>query len=293
MELPSIKDKHFSTIACGDNHLIALTTKGQVYTWGAGEQGQVGRLVLERHKLHGMEPERLDIKEAVAIGAGSFHSFAILKNGTVLAWGLNNWGQLGFESNPRLNPKINIQYETVDDLDPEVTGSRVVKVSGGEHHTLFLLEDGRVFAAGRCDGGQLGIPRDHPAFKLDVNKSGGGSCIYKPVQIEFDEPVADIYVASRKNLVLTRGGKLYSWGQGDLGIDERTDEQWTPTLIAGKPNAKWTCLSASIGGQHTLALFKKKVDENQDAMDIDKPLANGAAEGGSKPLINGLNGRHH
>jgi len=291
VELPSIEDKHFSTITCGDNHVIALTTDGHVYTWGAGEQGQVGRLVLERHKHHGMEPERLDIKAAVGIGAGSFHSFAILKNGTVLAWGLNNWGQLGFESHPRLNPKMHIQYETVDDLDPEVTGSRVVKISGGEHHTLFLLEDGRVFAAGRCDGGQLGITRNHPAFKLDVNRNGGGSCIYKPVQIEFDEPVAEIYVASRKNLVLTRGGKLYSWGQGDLGIDDQTDEQWTPTLIAGKPNAKWTCLGASIGGQHTLALFKKKVDENQDAMDIDRPLANGAAE--DMPLTNGVNGRYH
>jgi len=52
-------------------------------------------------------------------------------------------------------------------------------------------------------------------------------------------------------------------------------------------------LGISVGGQHSLALFKKKIDKNVDAMDIDNPLANGTAEGSSKPSTNGVNGMLH
>jgi regulator of chromosome condensation len=40
----------------------------------------------------------------------------------------------------------------------------VVEISGGEHHTLFLLDNGEVWACGRCDGAQLGLGETHPAM---------------------------------------------------------------------------------------------------------------------------------
>ena len=55
MELP-VKPgdmEKFVAVAAGNNHLIAMTTQGNVYTWGAGEQGQLGRKVIERRKIHG------------------------------------------------------------------------------------------------------------------------------------------------------------------------------------------------------------------------------------------------
>lgn len=46
----------------------------------------------------------------------------------------------------------------------KLNGRRVVAISGGEHHSLFLLSDGSVWGCGRCDGYELGLADDHPAL---------------------------------------------------------------------------------------------------------------------------------
>lgn len=244
-----------SAIAAGINHVLALSVDGAVYAWGSSEQGQLARKVLSRHRKIGLEPEGMEIKDAVVIGCGSYHSFAVDRYGTVWAWGLNNYGQLGFKSGSWVSDSVHGTIEDVDTLHPSVTGSKVVQIVGGEHHTLFRLEDGRVYAVGRNDGGQLGVPGNHPAILADPESYGKGCFI--PVQVPIDEPVVEISAGTTNSLALTESGKLYSWGQGYLGIDSDTEETFTPTLIAGK-SAKWQCLSISCGGQHSLALFRRK-----------------------------------
>jgi len=60
-----------------------------------------------------------------------------------------------------------IQVPTVvDALDPSLHGgAKVIKVDGGEHHSLFLFDNGEVWGCGRCDGAQLGLGAEHPARK--------------------------------------------------------------------------------------------------------------------------------
>lgn len=60
-----------------------------------------------------------------------------------------------------------IQVPTlVDALDPSNHGgAKVIKVDGGEHHSLFLFDNGEVWGCGRCDGAQLGLGAEHPARK--------------------------------------------------------------------------------------------------------------------------------
>ena len=85
-------------------------------------------------------------------------------DGHVYAWGLNQYGQLGLEVE---DETIVWTPTLVPSLSPLELGNdaRVTQISGGEHHTLFLLSDGRVFAAGRFDSSQLGLAPDHPATK--------------------------------------------------------------------------------------------------------------------------------
>jgi regulator of chromosome condensation len=48
-----------------------------------------------RGKMHSLTPALLLRKDVVGIGAGAFHSFAVRKDGQVLGWGLNSFGQAG------------------------------------------------------------------------------------------------------------------------------------------------------------------------------------------------------
>lgn len=208
-----------------------------------------------------MEPEHLDIREAVVIGTGSYHSFAVDKNGTVWAWGLNNFGQLGFKSASRITDAVHYNAEDVPALHPDVTGSKVVQIAGGEHHTLFRLEDGRVFAVGRNDGGQLGVTLDHPSMSSDPDTKGVAT--FEPVQVPIQGFVVDIQVGLRNNLALTDTGILFSWGQGSLGIARDVEETFSPTLIAGRPTSPWQCLGATCGGQHSFVIVRKKEAEGE------------------------------
>lgn len=106
-------------IAAGCDHAILLTADGHVWTFGNGQQGQLGRKVIERRKYHGLVPEKLALgRKSVAIGAGvrlrvsqiarvepaadvswfpsqTYTSFAVTKTGSVFACGLNQFRQCG------------------------------------------------------------------------------------------------------------------------------------------------------------------------------------------------------
>ena len=91
--------------------------------------------------------ERVAAKDAQDVWAGNHHSFYINKNNEVYAWGLNNHGQLG------VGHKENISLpQKVKNLE----GVQVVMMAGGEHHTIAVSQDGRVFCWGRNDEGQCG-----------------------------------------------------------------------------------------------------------------------------------------
>lgn len=190
---------------------------------------------MERRLLNSTRPDPLHLRKIVTVGAGYFHSFAVDSDGDVFAWGLNQYGQLGLEVGDETiiwTPTI------VPSLSPSELGNdaRVVQISGGEHHTVFLLSDGRVFAAGRCDSSQLGVAEDHPAFKK--MKADDKDHIAPPVQVFFPppptanepnpdlpayqasddgktvNPIVKVSVGGRATLAVSKSGHAYSWGYG-------------------------------------------------------------------------------
>jgi len=87
-------------------------------------------------------------------------------NGTVWAWGLNTFHQTGIPSFRGGDEELVIAPAQVDALSPENHGgAKVVAISGGEHHSLFLFDNGEVWGCGRCDAHELGLAEDHPAYE--------------------------------------------------------------------------------------------------------------------------------
>ncbi|WWC90461.1 uncharacterized protein L201_005396 [Kwoniella dendrophila CBS 6074] len=167
ISLPTFSKIKISDVSCGTDHVLALTTTGHVYVWGNGQQNQLGRRVIERRIKNSLEPVRLGLRNIVLVAAGSFHSFAVDLNGIVWAWGLNTFHQCGLdEDNKYSKEEMIIQPQQVDFLNPENhNGSKVIQISGGEHHSLFLFDNGQVYGVGRSDANELGLSEDHPAFE--------------------------------------------------------------------------------------------------------------------------------
>ena len=90
-------------VSSGDDHSMALTRDGGVYTWGAGTDGQlgIGPMPVIQFRTRTPAPMRFmpmpvrvpDLGEVTAIAAGGRHSLALLKDGTVRAWGYNRYGK--------------------------------------------------------------------------------------------------------------------------------------------------------------------------------------------------------
>jgi alpha-tubulin suppressor-like RCC1 family protein len=81
-------------IAAGALHSLALLNNGQVMAWGDGSSGELGNGTLAASDVP--VPVSLPVGATVAaVAAGRTDSFALRADGTVLAWGDNQYGELG------------------------------------------------------------------------------------------------------------------------------------------------------------------------------------------------------
>ena len=79
-------------LAAGVGHNVALTSAGQVYTWGSNSRGQLG----DNSRESGAVPGRVVGPERIKhIAAGAFHTVAIEETGEMWTWGDNTFGQAG------------------------------------------------------------------------------------------------------------------------------------------------------------------------------------------------------
>jgi alpha-tubulin suppressor-like RCC1 family protein len=148
---------HFVGLAAGANHALALTSSGQVFSWGNDQNGQLGRDPSENPPFTTDEyPQQITFPPSagamVAIAAGGNHSLALDANGALYAWGDNNYGQLGTTTNnggdgPNQTPGLVPM--------PAGAGS-IVQISAGADDTLVLTSAGRLYTFGDNSSGQLG-----------------------------------------------------------------------------------------------------------------------------------------
>ncbi|HEX9890414.1 MAG TPA: hypothetical protein VGA69_13095, partial [Nitriliruptorales bacterium] len=221
-------------IAAGGFHSLALSGDGTVWAWGSNTFGQLGNPFVDSgptqdasavpvQVLTGFNTEgegAIALQDIVAIGAGQHHSLAIDARGGVWTWGRNGSGQLAHD-----NDGANVGFATRlvnppwDDIDAPPS---VVAVAGGDGHSLFLIDDGTVYASGSDDQGQLGDGGD---------VSGGPDPVLVP------DLVAQ-RIAADGNFSLATGtdGTLYAWGDnefGQLGIGEAGGTRSSPVAVPG------------------------------------------------------------
>lgn len=145
-------------ISAGDEGSYALTTTGRMLSWGGNTAGQLGDGTTQGRKTPGYVS--LPPGATVAsIAAGPLTGYAVTKSGGLLAWGQNNYGQLGDGTTRQRDKPVRVALPG---------GTRVVAAVSGYWHVLALTTGGKVLAWGGNQVGQLGIgtttDRHRPVF---------------------------------------------------------------------------------------------------------------------------------
>ncbi len=110
-------------VDAGAHHSLAVTTSGEVLSWGRGYRGQLGHGGTASRST----PAKVGGLPLIAdVGDGRDQSFAMTADGNLWAWGSNTNGQLGDGSTTRQTRPV----------DTGLTGVTVAQ--GGSEHTIFF-----------------------------------------------------------------------------------------------------------------------------------------------------------
>ena len=100
--------------------LCAVSTDGQLFTWGQNSNGQLG---LGKGEPSSLTPQPLKSLAGIPlaqISAGGDHSFALSLSGAVFGWGKNSAGQLGLNDDQGRVPLPWCSGSTM--MEPRVLG---------------------------------------------------------------------------------------------------------------------------------------------------------------------------
>jgi RHS repeat-associated protein len=209
-------------------HLLALLNDGRLMASGDNAHGQLGRgPTTDGSKKPVFVTNLADV---VAVSAGGWHSLALTGDGNVWSWGSNDKGQLGIGDRSISQKLVPV---TVTNL------SNVVFISAGRDFTLAATSDGKVYAWGANNLGQLG---DNTV----INK-------YAPTNVLYLSNIIAVAAGGGHSLALRFDGSVWTWGdnsQGQLAITNTSVNFKRPTLVNGISNI----VAISAGAVHSLAL---------------------------------------
>jgi len=182
-------------VAAGNVHSLVLLRDGTVLAFGSDEYGQLGNGKRSGNQgVHDVPTPVNALSEVTAIAAGAFHSLALLRNGTVMAWGWNRSGELG---DGTIEGPTRCGHFGCSTVPIPVSGlSGVTAISAASNTTvsmeninnLALLGNGTVMGWGGNEEGQLGDGTTTPR--------------YTPVKAEGLSEVTDVSASGFNGLAL-------------------------------------------------------------------------------------------
>ncbi len=228
---------HFTTIAAGFSHSLALDQNGNAWAWGDDFEGQLGNG--PSTTTDQPTPVPVDMPDDVTfthLAAGRHHSLALDTNGNAWAWGWDGYGHLG-DGETIQDQDTPVQVDMPDDVT-------FTHLAAGFSHSLALDASGNAWAWGNHQSGELGAP------EFDANQP-----VPVPVDMPDDVKFTTIVAGSFHSLAIDQNDDVWTWGtdsSGQLGDGGGNTNQPTPVRISTTDDVTFTHLAA--GASHSLAL---------------------------------------
>jgi len=193
----------FQAVVAGEEYTLALDENGEVWGFGANENGQLGIGSEDRSDEIVKIPGLVNV---ISICAGYRHSIALDSFGNVWSWGYNADGQLGLgHQTTRSTPtKIPNLYD-------------IIQISSGCFHNLALDVHGFVWSFGYNGKGQLG-------FAMPELTTSPSSCT--ATKMESLKDIASVSCGGNCSFAFSHTGKAYVFGwnaYGQMAMEELRD----------------------------------------------------------------------
>ncbi|AEE30775.1 unnamed protein product [Arabidopsis thaliana] len=206
----------------------------QVWSWGAGTDGQLGTTKLQDELL----PQLLSLTSLPSISmlaCGGAHVIALTSGGKVFTWGRGSSGQLGH------GDILNI---TLPKLVSFFDDSVITQAAAGWSHSGFVSDSGCIFTCGNGSFGQLG--------------HGDTLSLSTPAKVSHfnNDSVKMVACGMRHSLVLFAGNQVCGFGSGKRGqlgfSSDRIKSVNLPCVVSGLKDVEVVRISAN--GDHSAAI---------------------------------------
>ena len=169
---------------CIRDSTCILLDDGGVMCWGRDNVGQLGNGDTgDTIHTPSSNVELPEGRAATDLSVGDHHSCALLDNGSVTCWGLNNYGQLGDNT-------------TTNRLTPVYAhlpkGSPVVSVSVGPHSSCAILQNSSLYCWGHNNYGRLGIGVSGGVYSTPMYVEGATDIV--ALRLDYDHILSLIHI---------------------------------------------------------------------------------------------------
>ncbi len=244
-------DSKIIDIDFSKEHGGLVTTNGTLYTWGVDmynklghgkEDGPVPNMRARKIPKAGYELVKFgkvslpENKKAKSIRCGYNHTICLTDNGEVFSWGYGKDATLGQGNSEN--------YETPKEVDYfKKNNVKIQKIECGDYFTLALSYDGKLYAWGQNNFGQLGLGQVTQQLKVNL-----------PTRIHLgNKTVKEINAGEDHCACITSEGEGYIWGygiDGRLGNGNKTNVNIPTKIVIDDQKIQ----KISCGGHHTAIL---------------------------------------
>ncbi|PFH38113.1 regulator of chromosome condensation (RCC1) repeat-containing protein [Besnoitia besnoiti] len=222
-------------VACGDDHTLALTDSGEVYSWGGNAHGECGRV--EARDAGDADGQQADKRRRNWLwgvlrgdkGEGNVDTARDLDDARE-SDADSPWARRQQKERGLIGGRV----------EGELRGKRVTQIACGKHVSAAVTQDGELYVWGEGRGGQVGPPpawsqarggrrgTDFASIASSSDLAFNAATPRKlevrgPVESEADSAdrlakrVVQVACGSSHCAAVTADGEIYTWGSDDYG----------------------------------------------------------------------------